>query len=53
MIVRTWHGRTTLSDADAYEAFMVERAAQDYGSVKGLKQLFLPAGMRAILHIFC
>ncbi len=40
MIVRTWHGRTTLSDADAYEAFMVERAAPDYGSVKGLKQLF-------------
>ncbi len=40
MIVRTWHGRTKLSDADAYEAFMVERAAPDYGSVKGLKQLF-------------
>jgi len=40
MIVRTWHGRTTLSDADAYEAFMARRAAPDYGSVEGLKQLF-------------
>jgi heme-degrading monooxygenase HmoA len=40
MIVRTWHGRTALADADAYETFMKERAAPDYGSVKGLKQLF-------------
>ncbi|PHS21685.1 MAG: antibiotic biosynthesis monooxygenase [Robiginitomaculum sp.] len=40
MIVRTWHGRTKLADADAYEAFMARRAGPDYGSVKGLKQLF-------------
>ncbi|MDQ7019877.1 MAG: hypothetical protein Q9M33_12025 [Robiginitomaculum sp.] len=40
MIVRTWHGRTTLSDAEAYETFMARRAAPDYASVKGLKQLF-------------
>lgn len=40
MILRTWHGRTKLSDADAYETFMKERAAPDYGSVDGLKQLF-------------
>jgi heme-degrading monooxygenase HmoA len=40
MIVRTWHGRTSLSDADAYESFMKERAAPDYASVEGLKQLF-------------
>lgn len=40
MILRTWHGRTKLSDADAYEIFMNERAAPDYGSVDGLVQLF-------------
>jgi len=40
MILRTWHGRTKLSDADAYEAFMNERAAPDYSSVDGLVQLF-------------
>ena len=40
MIVRTWHGRTRLSDADAYESFMKNRAAPDYGSVDGLQQLF-------------
>ena len=40
MIVRTWHGRTRLADADAYETFMKERAAPDYGSVDGLEQLF-------------
>ncbi len=39
MIVRTWHGRTRISDADAYETFMKERAAPDYASVSGLKQL--------------
>ena len=40
MIVRTWHGRTRQSDADAYESFMKFRAAPDYGSVDGLQQLF-------------
>jgi hypothetical protein len=40
MIVRTWHGRTRLIDGDEYEAFMKERAAPDYGSVVGLKNLF-------------
>ena len=40
MIVRTWHGRTKLADADAYEAFMVERAAPDYGSIPGLQTLY-------------
>ncbi len=40
MILRTWHGRTKLSDADAYEAFMKERAAPDYGSVDGLVKLY-------------
>lgn len=40
MIVRTWHGRTKLVDAAAYEIFMKERAAPDYASVDGLKRLF-------------
>ena len=40
MIVRTWHGRTRLSDWDAYESFMKKRAAPDYSSVDGLQQLF-------------
>jgi len=40
MILRTWHGRTRLVDADAYETFMKERAAPDYQSVDGLNQLF-------------
>ena len=40
MIIRTWHGRTRLSDADAYELFMTQRAAPDYGSVEGLEQIF-------------
>ena len=39
MILRTWHGRTLLRDADAYETFMRKRAAPDYRSVAGLKQV--------------
>ncbi len=35
MIVRLWHGRTAKEDIDAYTNFMRERAAPDYGSVKG------------------
>ena len=38
MILRTWHGRTRLEDADAYEVFMRETAAPDYGSVPGLRR---------------
>ncbi|NOX82276.1 MAG: antibiotic biosynthesis monooxygenase [Alphaproteobacteria bacterium] len=40
MIVRLWHGRTKLSDGDAYEQFMKDRAAPDYGSVKGLQKIY-------------
>ena len=40
MIIRTWHGRTRLSDANAYESFMKIRAAPSYGSIDGLQQLF-------------
>ena len=36
MILRTWHGRTSLADAEEYENFMRERAAPDYQSVPGL-----------------
>lgn len=38
--MRTWHGEVPLHKADAYEQFMIERAAPDYGSVKGLLQIF-------------
>ncbi|MFZ1744203.1 MAG: hypothetical protein WAT93_15245 [Pontixanthobacter sp.] len=36
MILRTWHGRTSLADAGQYEEFMRIRAAPDYQSVPGL-----------------
>jgi len=38
MILRTWHGRTRVEDAAAYEAFMRERAAPDYSSIQGLRK---------------
>jgi len=40
MIVRLWHGQTSLSKADEYAAFMKERAAPDYASIEGLKKLY-------------
>ena len=40
MIVRLWHGRTSLSKADEYAKFMKERAAPDYASIDGLKKLY-------------
>ncbi len=40
MIVRLWHGRTSLSKADEYAEFMKERAAPDYASIDGLKKLY-------------
>lgn len=40
MIVRTWHGRTALKDADAYERFTVKRAGADYSSVPGFRKLY-------------
>lgn len=36
MIVRTWHGRTLIEEADAYEMFMRDRAAPDYAAIPGL-----------------
>lgn len=35
MILRLWHGRTPIEKADAYEAFLIERAIPDYRSVPG------------------
>ncbi len=39
-IMRLWHGEVAVEKADEYEKFMVERAAPDYSSVKGLLNLF-------------
>jgi len=38
--MRLWHGEVAIEQADDYEQFMVERAAPDYASVKGLLHLF-------------
>lgn len=35
MIARTWHGRTRICDAQAYEGFVRARAAPDYASIPG------------------
>lgn len=40
MIMRTWHGKTKLEDGDAYEKFMIERAAPDYSRINGLERLY-------------
>lgn len=38
-IMRLWHGEVPIEKADAYETFMLERAAPDYASVNGLLDL--------------
>jgi len=35
LIIRLWHGRTAVSDLDAYTTFMLERAVPDYESIAG------------------
>ncbi len=40
MIVRMWHGRVNSSNSDEYAEFMKQRAAPDYGSVRGLQKLY-------------
>ena len=40
VIVRLWHGRTSVSQADAYAEFLKERAVPDYSSIVGLKKLY-------------
>ena len=35
MIARMWHGRTPMEKADAYSAFLNERAIPDYRSIPG------------------
>lgn len=39
-IMRLWHGEVAIEKADEYEQFMIERAAPDYRSVKGLIKLY-------------
>ena len=39
-IMRLWHGTVPIDKADAYEKFMISRAAPDYGSVDGLLKLY-------------
>ena len=40
VIVRLWHGRTSVSQADAYAEFLKERAVPDYSAIVGLKKLY-------------
>ena len=40
IIARLWHGRTHVSNADAYAEFLKERAAPDYHATDGLKKLY-------------
>ena len=35
LIARTWHGRTAVSKADEYLAFLIEREIHDYQSIAG------------------
>lgn len=35
MIVRVWRGKTSVTKADGYEAFLRDKAYPDYGEVQG------------------
>ncbi|MGH1362182.1 MAG: antibiotic biosynthesis monooxygenase [Calditrichia bacterium] len=39
-LMRLWHGEVAIEKADAYEQFMIERAAPDYSAVDGLLKLY-------------
>jgi hypothetical protein len=41
LIVRIWHGRTRPEDAEAYLAFLRERAIPDYQGTPGNRGVFL------------
>ena len=41
MIARIWHGRTRAGDAEAYLAFLRERAIPDYESIPGNRGVWL------------
>ena len=41
MIVRMWHGRVPTSKAQAYRAFLNERAIPDYRSAEGNINVFI------------
>lgn len=34
-IMRLWHGKVAIEQADEYEKFMINKAAPDYSSVEG------------------
>jgi heme-degrading monooxygenase HmoA len=40
-VARIWHGRTRAADADAYLAFLRERAIPDYESIPGNRGVWL------------
>jgi heme-degrading monooxygenase HmoA len=39
-IMRLWHGKVAIEKAEAYENFMISKAAPDYGAVDGLLKLY-------------
>ena len=39
-IMRLWHGKVAINQADEYEKFMIDKAAPDYTSVDGLLKLY-------------
>lgn len=41
MIVRIWHGRVPTSKANAYRAFLNDRAIPDYKSVEGNRGVYI------------
>ena len=41
MIARIWNGRTSLAKADAYHAFLNERAVPDYSGVEGCVAVYI------------
>src|SRR5476651_1559273 len=41
MIVRIWHGRVRMENADRYRAFLNARAIPDYGSVPGNEAVYI------------
>ncbi|MEO0560289.1 MAG: antibiotic biosynthesis monooxygenase [Bacteroidota bacterium] len=41
MIARLWHGRTTAKKADAYLAFLRQRAVPDYSGIDGCLGVYI------------
>ena len=54
MIVRIWHGRTRRDQADAYAAFLEDRAIPDYRSTPGnLDVAILRRDDGDVTHFLC